>query len=155
MKIVDLLRQPPVNIFNAQAAGCWMAGLNNAEEVIVCKAVPESKAARSFPGLEPSFTKVEGGVAFDIREGGEITQMVRRRKEILVIFCGGEQRKEVFFELEADEFFGPEVAMGFRAGRMFFIPGLVNRLSEEIDPPSISCRQGQGRSKGGRGDRYG
>ena len=37
--------------------------------------------------------------------------MVWHGPEVVVIFRCGEQAKEVFFELEPDEFFGPHVAV--------------------------------------------
>jgi hypothetical protein len=56
---------------------------------------------------------------------------------VIVAFYGGDEGEEVLFELEADEFFGADVAHGFGPSRIRFIPGIIDRLSDEIDPSAI------------------
>jgi hypothetical protein len=69
-----------------------------------------------------------------------------------VAFYGGDEGEEVFFELEADEFFGADVAHGLRPSRIRFIPGIVDRLSDEIDPSAVGNGEGERCSQGTGGD---
>ena len=45
-------------------------------------------------------------------------------REIEVVFYGGEEGKEILFELEADELFGAHVAHCFGSGGVVLIPGV-------------------------------
>ena len=61
-----------------------------------------------------------------------------------VVFYGGEEGEEVFFELEADEFFGAHVAHCFWAAGVLLVPGVGDGLSEEVDPSAVSHREYEG-----------
>lgn len=54
-----------------------------------------------------------------------------------MVFDCSKEGEEVFFELQADEFFRTEVAVGFGPGRMLGVPSLGDGLREEVDPAAI------------------
>ncbi len=63
------------------------------------------------------------------------------RFEVQMVFSAGEEGEDVFFELQADEFFGPRIAMSSRTRWVFGIPSVIDGLSEEVDPASVgSCK---------------
>jgi len=132
-----------------------MPRFDDIEEVIICELVPEAEAACCLPCIYPRLIEIEGRVTFDVREGGELAEMVGCGEEILVIFGSSEKGEEVFFELQSDEFLGPKVAVRARPRWIFIVPGLVDCLRKEIDPPSVGRGKGKGGPKGGRSDRYG
>lgn len=74
-------------------------------------------------------------------------------EEVLVVFGAGEEGEEVFFELEADEFFGAHVAQCSWAGGVEGVPGVGDGLREEIDPAAVGGGECQGRAEGGGGYR--
>ncbi len=45
-----------------------------------------------------------------------------------MVFCGREEGEEILFELEADEFFGAHETHCSWAGRVVFVPGVMNCL---------------------------
>lgn len=75
--------------------------------------------------------------------------------EVEVVFCGGEEGEEVFFELEADEFFGAHVAHCSGAGRVERIPGVDYGLGEEVYPAAVGSGEGEGGAEGGGRNAYG
>lgn len=62
-----------------------------------------------------------------------------------MVFYSGKKGKQVFFELETDEFFGAHVAEGSGAGGVVVIPGVGDGLGKEINPAAV----GGGKGKGG------
>lgn len=66
-------------------------------------------------------------------------------------FDGGNEGQEVFFELKTDELFGTNVAHCLWASRVGIIPGIVHRLCYEVDPATVSDREGEGGAEGGGG----
>ena len=61
-------------------------------------------------------------------------------REIEVIFHGGEEGKEILFELEANELFGAHVAHCFGSVRVVLVPGVEDNGAQEVYPTSICCR---------------
>ena len=100
--------------------------------------VPKREAASGLPSVDPGLVEVGRRVAFDVGESGQVAQVVGDGEEVFVVFNGGKEGEEILFELEADEFFRAEIAMGARPGWMFFVPGLSDSLCEEVDPATVS-----------------
>ena len=67
-----------------------------------------------------------------------------------MVFYGSEESEEIFFELEADEFFGAHVGERGGTRRVTRVPGGGDCLRQEVNPPAIGRRERKGRSKGGR-----
>lgn len=72
-----------------------------------------------------------------------------------MVFDCSEEGEEVFFELQANEFFRTEVAVGFGAGRMLGVPCLGDGLREEVNPAAVGSREGKSGAERGGGDGYG
>lgn len=83
--------------------------------------------------------------------GGEAGEGGMAGGEVEVVFCGGEEGEEVFFELEADEFFGAHVAHCYGAGGVEGVPGVGDGLREEVDPAAVGGGEGEGGAEGGGG----
>ena len=69
-----------------------------------------------------------------------------------MIFNRRKESEKIFFKLKTNEFFGAHVAQSLGAAGVVFIPGGGNCLSEEVNPASISRRQGKRVSERGRSD---
>ena len=132
-----------------------MSWLYDVEEMVLGEFVPDPEAACCFPCFDPGFVEVDGRIAVDVGEGGEVSEVVGDGVEVLVVFDCSEEGKEVVLELEADKFFGAEVAVGFRAGGMLGIPGLGNSLGKEVDPAAVGGGESEGGAEGGGSDGYG
>lgn len=52
-------------------------------------------------------------------------------------FDSGDQGKQIFFELEPDEFFGTDVAHCLWAAGVGIVPGFVYGLGYEVDPAAV------------------
>lgn len=136
-EFLDLLRETAVDVFDTEAPGGRMPRLHDVEKMVFGESIPDPETSRRFPCLDPGFVEVDGGIAVDVGEGGEVPEVVGNGVEVFVVLDRSEEGEEVFFELQADELFRTEVAVGFRAGRMLRVPGLGDGLSEEVDPAAI------------------
>ena len=122
-----------MDIFEAQVSCCGVPGFDNVEEVGVRSAGEKGVGGGCrLPELNPIRIEVGDWVAFD---GGHWGGVGVRKVE--VIFYGREEGEEVFFELQADEFFGAHVAHCFRAAGILLVPGVVDGLGEEVDPSPV------------------
>jgi len=110
-------------------------GLDDVEEVVVGVAVPYPVVLGVRPGVDPICAEIVGWVAIDL--GHRCAGIVGVMGHVVVAFYGGDEGEEVFFELEADEFFGADVAHGFGPSRIRFIPGIIDGLSDKIDPSAV------------------
>lgn len=72
--------------------------------------------------------------------------------KVVVIFHAGDQRSEIFLELETDELLGPHVAQCVRPARVAFIPGVVDLLGDEVDPTTVCRGQNKSLFEGGGSD---
>ena len=57
--------------------------------------------------------------------------------EVEVVLHRGKEREEVFFELQADEFFGAHVAHCAGVGGVSFVPGFGDGGCEKVDPAAV------------------
>ena len=130
---LDLERETALDVFEREVSGCWVPGLDDVEEVAVGVGVEEGEGGGLAPSVDPVCAEIGDGVAFDGREG--------RRDwgagEVDVVFDRGEEGENVFFELEADEFFGTHIAHCAWAGRVRFIPCVGDGLREKVDPATV------------------
>ena len=108
-----------VDVFEAEIAGCGVAGINDVEEVAVSMVIEEGEGGSALPVDEKVMVEVCGWVAFN---GGE--RWVRL--EVELVFSCREKGKEVFFELETNEFLGAHVAHSPWAGGIEFVPSVVD-----------------------------
>ncbi len=108
-----------VDVFEAEIAGCGVAGIDDIEEVAVSMGTEEGEGGSVLPVEKEVRVEVCGWVAFN---GGE--RWVRL--EVELIFCCGEESEEVFFKLETNEFLGAHVAHSPWAGGIEFIPSVVD-----------------------------
>lgn len=67
-----------------------------------------------------------------------------------MVFDRGEEGEEVLFELKPDKFLRTHVAQCSGAAGIGLVPGCGDGLSEEVDPASVSCREGKSIAKRGR-----
>jgi hypothetical protein len=125
-------------------------GLDNVEELAVGVAVPYPVVLRVRPGVDPIYAKIVGWVAVDL--GHHCVGIVGVVDHVIVTFYGRDEGEEVFFELEADEFFGADVAHGLGPSGICVIPGIIDGLSDEIDPSAVSNGESECCSQRTRGD---
>lgn len=136
-EFLDLLRETAVDVVDAQASRRWMPRLHDVEKMVLGEFIPDPETSRRFPRLDPGFVEVDGGIAVDVGEGGEVPEVVWNGVEVFVVFDCSEEGEEVFFELQANELFRTEVAVGLGAGGMLRVPSLGDGLREEVDPAAI------------------
>ena len=108
-----------VDVFEAEIAGCGVAGIDDVEEVGVSMSIEEGEGGSVLPVEEKVEVEVCGWVAFN---GGERWMRV----EVELILRCGEEGEEVFFELETNEFLGAHVAHSLWAGGVGFVPSVVD-----------------------------
>ena len=102
-----------------------------------------------LPRVDPFGIEVRRWVSFNGKQwhgGGRVCG------EVKVVFHGREEGEKVFFELEADEFFGTHVTESFGTGGIALVPGVRDCLSEEVDPATVGGGEGKGGTEGGGGD---
>lgn len=119
MEGLDLHSHTAVNVFEAEIAGCGVAGIDDVEDVGVSMIIEEGEGGSVLPVEEKVRVEVGGWVAFN---GGE--RWVR--SEVEMVFGCGEKGEEVFFELETNEFLGAHVTHGPWAGGIEFVPSVVD-----------------------------
>jgi len=125
-------------------------GLDDVEELAVGVAVPYPVVLGVRPGVDPIYAEIVGWVAVDL--GHHCAGIVGVVDHVIVAFYGGDEGEEVLFELEADEFFGADVAHGLGSSRICLIPGIIDGLSDEINPSAVSNGESECRSQRTRGD---
>lgn len=113
-----------------------MFGLYDVEEVAVGVAVPYPVVLGVRPGVDPIYAEIVGWVAVDLRH--HYAGIVGVMDHVVVAFYGGDEGEEVFFELEADEFFGADIAHCLGPSGICLVPGIIDRLSDKIDPSAVS-----------------
>ncbi len=144
MEGLDLGGEAAVDVVEAEVASRGVAGLDNVEEVGVGVGVEEGVGRGVAPLGVEVWVEIREGVAVDGGEGAV-------GGEVEVVFRAGEEGEEVFFELEADEFFGAEVAHCSGAGGVEGVPGVGYGLGEEVDPAAVGGGEGEGGPEGGGG----
>lgn len=112
-----------------------MFRLDDIEEVRVCVTVPDPVIFGAGPSFYPICPKIGGRVALDLRERS--FGVVGVVLHVIVAFYGGDEGEKVFFELETDEFFGPDVAHCFGATGIGLVPGIVYSLRYEVYPAAV------------------
>ena len=108
-----------VDIFEAEIAGCGVAGIDDVEEMGVSMVIEEGEGGSLLPVEEKVMVEVCGWVAFN---GGERWVGL----EVELVFGCGEKGEQVFFELETNEFLGAHVAHSPWAGGIKFVPSVVD-----------------------------
>lgn len=106
-----------LDVFEAEIAGCGVAGLNDVKEMAVSMVVEEGEGGSVLPVEEKVRVEVCAWVAFN---GGK--RWVRL--EVELVFSRREKGEEVFFELETNEFLGAHVAHSPWAGGIEFVPSV-------------------------------
>ena len=130
---LDLQRETPLYVFEAEVSSCGVARLDDVEEVGVGMRVEEREVGGLAPGVDEVGVVVARRVAFDCGKG-------RRVREIEVVLYRGEEGQNVLFELEADELFRTHVAHRFGSGRVVLVPGVVDCGAQEVYPTPV-CRR--------------
>jgi len=118
-----------------------MFWLDDVEEVAVCVAVPDAVVLGATPGFDPVDSEIVGRVAFDL--GEHDFGVVGVVLEVVVAFDCRDEGEEVFLELETDELFRSDIAHCLGPSWIRIVPGIVDGLSDEVDPSSICNGEGQ------------
>ena len=108
-----------MDVFEAEIAGCGVAGIDDVEQVAVSIVIEECEGGCVLPVEEKVRVEVCGWVTFNGREGWV-------RLEVELVFGCREKGEEVFFELETNEFFGAHIAHSSWAGGIEFVPSVVD-----------------------------
>lgn len=119
-----------------------MARVDDVEEVRVRVGVPEAVVLGGLPGGEPLGAEVERRVALDVRE--EHARVLRVTGDVLAVLHGGDERKDVLLELQANELLAPDIAQRRGLPRVGVVPGLVDFLGEVVDPAAVRGGEGEG-----------
>ena len=152
-QVVDLLLEAACQVVDAERARARVARLDQIKKVRVRGALPERVvAAPALPSREPGLAEVQGRVALDVGEGGQVAPVVRGGVQVVVVLGRGEEGEEVLLELQAEKVLGAEVAVVARAGRVGRVPGLRNGLVERVDPAAVGDGEGEGGAEAGGGD---
>lgn len=151
MEGLDLQREAPLDVFEAEVACGGVSGFDNVEEVGVGVGGEEGEAGGLTPCRDPVGVEVVAGVAGRAgRGGGE--RLVAGRFEVDVVFDRGEEGEEVFFELQPDEFLRAHVPERSGSTRVGLVPGGGDGLCEKVNPASVGRREGERVTKGGGSD---
>ena len=119
MECLYLHGDAALDVFEADIAGCGVPWIDDVEEVGVGMVTEEAKGGGLLPIEKEIRVEVCCWVTFNCGERWV-------RSEVELVLGRGEKGKEVFFELEANEFFGTHVTHGPWASGIELVPGVVD-----------------------------
>lgn len=76
LEFLNLLCKTAVDVFDTESPGRRMPRLHDVEKVVFGEFIPDPETSRRFPCFDPGFVEVDGGIAVDVGEGGEIPEVM-------------------------------------------------------------------------------
>ena len=119
MQCLNLKSKAPLDVLEAEIPGSRMPRLDNIKEMAVSMGIEKSERRRLLPGVDPVRVEILRWVTFYCRKGCGVLQ-------VEMVFDGGEEGEEVFFELKTDELFRAHVAHCFGPAGVLLVPGVLD-----------------------------